>query len=108
MQYISLNKSTVFPFSKKQVVIIMAGMMLAMFLASLDQTVVGTAMPKIIADLGGFAHYAWIATAYMIASTVVLPVAGKLTDMYGPKYSYLIGLALFTLGSVLCGLSQSM
>ncbi len=108
MQYIHLNRNGVFPFTRKQVVLIMAGMMLALFLASLDQTVVGTATPRIVADLGGFAHYAWIATAYMITSTVVLPLAGKLTDMYGPKYSYLVGLVLFIAGSVLCGLSQSM
>lgn len=86
----------------------MAGVLLAMFLSSLDQTVVGTAMPKIIADLGGFSHYTWITTAYIIASTVVVPVTGKLTDIYGRKWFYTAGLAIFTAGSLLCGLSQTM
>jgi EmrB/QacA subfamily drug resistance transporter len=93
---------------RQQLLITMAGVMLAMFLGSLDQTVVGTAMPKIITDLGGFAHYTWIATAYMIASTVAMPITGKLTDMYGRKWFYIAGLAIFMLGSLLCGLSQTM
>ncbi len=109
MQYVPMNQSNgTFSFTRKQVILIMVGMMLAMFLASLDQTIVGTAEPRIIGDLGGFSLYTWIATAYMIASTVVLPIAGKLTDMYGPKYSYIIGLSVFITGSILCGLSQSM
>jgi len=86
----------------------MAGVMLAMFLSSLDQTVVGTAMPRIIADLGGFSHYTWVATSYMVTSTVVMPVVGKLTDMFGRKPFYLAGLIIFLLGSVFCGLSQTM
>ena len=79
-----------------------------MFLSSLDQTIVGTATPRIIADLGGFAHYTWLATAYMVTSTIVLPITGKLTDMYGRKYFYTAGIAIFILGSLLCGLSQTM
>lgn len=94
--------------SRRQIVLTMVGVMLAMFLGSLDQTVVGTAMPRIIADLGGFAHYTWITTAYLVTSTVVLPIMGKLTDMYGRKYFYIAGLGIFILGSLLCGLSQTM
>lgn len=93
---------------RKQIISTLAGVMLAMFLSSLDQTVVGTAMPRIIADLGGFSHYTWVATAYMVTSTVVLPITGKLTDMFGRKYFYLAGLGIFMLGSVFCGLSQTM
>ncbi|MEW6142567.1 MAG: MDR family MFS transporter [Chloroflexota bacterium] len=93
---------------RKQVIATLAGVMLAMFLSSLDQTVVGTAMPRIIADLGGFSRYTWVATAYMVTSTVVLPITGKLTDMFGRKYFYLAGLGIFMLGSVFCGLSQTM
>lgn len=93
---------------RKQIILTMAGVMLAMFLSSLDQTVVGTAMPRIIADLGGFSHYTWVATSYMVASTVVMPVVGKLTDMFGRKPFYLAGLIIFLLGSVFCGLSQTM
>jgi EmrB/QacA subfamily drug resistance transporter len=93
---------------RKQVVVTLVGMLLAIFLSSLDQTIVGTAMPRIIADLGGFAHYTWIATAYLVMSTVVMPITGKLTDIYGRKHFYIGGIALFILGSLLCGLSQTM
>ncbi len=82
--------------------------MLAMFLGSLDQTVVGTAMPRIIADLGGFSQYTWITTAYIITSAVAVPITGKLTDIYGRKYFYLGGLAIFVLASIACGFSNTM
>jgi EmrB/QacA subfamily drug resistance transporter len=95
-------------FTRKQTAITMAGLLLAMFLSSLDQTIVGTAMPRIIADLGGFTHYTWVATAYMVTSTVMTPIAGKLSDMYGRKYLYLAGISLFLIGSTLCGFSQDM
>ena len=88
--------------------ITLVGMMLAMFLGSLDQTIVGTAMPRIVADLGGFTHYTWVTTAYLITSTVTVPIVGKLTDMYGRKWFYTGGLAVFIVGSLLCGLSQTM
>jgi EmrB/QacA subfamily drug resistance transporter len=94
--------------TRQQVVITMAGAMLAMFLASLDQTVVGTAMPRIITDLSGFTHYTWVTTAYLVASTVTLPITGKLTDMYGRKWFYTCGIGIFVIGSLLSGLSQSM
>jgi len=86
----------------------MAGMMLAMFLSSLDQTIVSTAMPRIISDLGGFTHYTWITTAYIITSAVAVPITGRLTDMYGRKYFYIAGLIIFTSSSLMCGLSQTM
>jgi MFS family permease len=93
---------------KKQVVLTMAGVLLAMFLGSLDQTVTSAAMPRIIADLNGFAHYTWVTTAYIITSAVVIPITGKLTDMYGRKPFYIAGLIIFTLASLLSGFSQSM
>jgi EmrB/QacA subfamily drug resistance transporter len=93
---------------RRQVLITLIGVMLAMFLSSLDQTVVGTALPKVITDLGGFAHYTWVASAYIIASTITVPITGKLTDMYGRKWFYVAGLAIFMTGSLLCGLSQTM
>ncbi len=95
------------PLPRRQVALTMAGVMLAMFLASLDQTVVGTAMPRIIADLGGFAYYAWVTTAYLVASTTLVPIIGRLTDMYGRKWFFIGGIIIFLLGSVLSGLSQS-
>jgi len=93
---------------RRQLIITVAGLMLAMFFSSLDQTVVGTAMPRIIADLGGFSHYTWLATAYMIASTVALPITGKLTDMYGRKWFYIAGIIVFMVGSMLCGQARTM
>src|SRR5688572_18978909 len=85
-----------------------AGLMLAMLLAALDQTIVGTAMPRIVADLGGFDHYTWVVTAYLIASTITVPIVGKLSDLHGRKVYYLTGIALFLAGSALCGASQNM
>jgi EmrB/QacA subfamily drug resistance transporter len=93
---------------RRQVMVTLVGVLMAIFLSSLDSTIVGTAMPRIIADLGGFAHYTWLATAYLVTSTVVLPITGKLTDMYGRKHFYTAGIALFILGSLLCGLSQTL
>ncbi|MBI4331980.1 MAG: MFS transporter [Chloroflexi bacterium] len=94
--------------SKRQLRVTLGGVLLAMFLASLDQTVVGTAMPRIISDLGGFSHYTWVTTSYLIASTVAMPISGKLIDSYGRKPVYVTGLVIFLIGSLLSGLSNSM
>ncbi|MDP2719589.1 MAG: MDR family MFS transporter [Dehalococcoidia bacterium] len=83
------------------------GVMLTMFLASLDQTVVGTATPRIVTDLGGFSQYTWITSAYIIASAISVLVTGKLTDMYGRKYFFVAGIGLFILASLFCGLSNT-
>lgn len=88
--------------------ILLAGLILGMFFASLDQTVVGTAMPRIIGDLGGLDILAWVTTAYLLSSTTVVPIAGKLADLYGRRMIYVTGLFLFMLGSALCGTSNSM
>ena len=93
---------------RRQVLITLAGVLVAMFLSSLDQTVVGTAMPKIIFALGGLAHFTWVTTAYIITSTVAIPITGKLTDMYGRKWFYVGGIAIFIVGSLLCGFSSNM
>ncbi len=85
-----------------------AGLMLAMLLASLDQTIVGTAMPRIVAELGGMEHYAWVVTAYLVTSTVVVPIVGKLSDLYGRKPFYILGVAIFLVGSALCGAAGDM
>ena len=82
--------------------------MLGMLLAALDQTVVGTAMPRIIADLNGLSHYAWVGTAYLLASTATMPIWGKLSDAYGRKRFYITGMVIFVTGSALCGQSQTM
>jgi EmrB/QacA subfamily drug resistance transporter len=87
---------------------IMLGLALGMLLASLDQTVVGTALPKIVSELGGMSLYAWLFTAYMLAETVVIPIAGKLSDRSGRKPIFLAGMAMFMAGSFLAGMSTSM
>ena len=93
---------------RRQVILTMAGLLLAMFLAALDQTVVSTAMPRIIADLGGFDRYTWVTTAYLVASIVSVPIVGRLTDIYGRKIFFIGGIAVFLVGSVLAGMSVSM
>lgn len=94
--------------SSRRLVAVMAGVILGMLLASLDQTVVGTAMPRVIADLGGLNHYSWVFTAYMLSSTVVVPIYGKLSDIYGRRPFFLAGMTLFLIGSALSGTSQNM
>ncbi|HEX8922191.1 MAG TPA: MDR family MFS transporter [Pyrinomonadaceae bacterium] len=85
-----------------------AGVVTGMFLAALEATVVGTAMPTVIASLGGLNHYSWVFSAYLITATVTVPVWGKLSDLYGRRLLYQIGIAIFLLGSVLSGMSTSM
>jgi EmrB/QacA subfamily drug resistance transporter len=94
--------------SRRRIGFVIAAVMLGMLLSALDQTVVGTAMPRIIASLNGLQHYAWVATGYLLASTASMPIWGKLSDAYGRKRFFIIGMALFIVGSVLCGQSQSM
>src|SRR5208337_2200469 len=94
--------------SPKRIWLIMSGVMLSLLLAALDNTIVGTAMPKIIHDLHGMAHYAWPFTSYMLFSTSIIPISGKLADIYGRKRIDLIGLVIFLSASALCGLSASM
>ena len=84
------------------------GVLLAMFLSVFSQTIVATALPRIIADLGGFDRYTWVATAYLVATTVAVPIAGRLSDIYGRRVFLILGLAIFTLCSIPAGLSQSM
>ncbi|HPE60272.1 MAG TPA: MDR family MFS transporter [Thiolinea sp.] len=94
--------------SHRDALVAMAGLALSLFLVSLDQTVVGTAMPKIIADLNGFELYAWVATAYLLAQTVALPIMGKLGDIYGRKWIAISGVLVFVAASAFCGMATSM
>ena len=86
---------------------IILAIMMALFLGALDQTIVGTALPKIITDLSGANLYTWVVTIYLLASTVTVPIYGKLSDLYGRKPLLLTGVSLFLIGSVLAGLSQN-
>jgi EmrB/QacA subfamily drug resistance transporter len=94
--------------SRRRIWSILGGVMSSLLLASLDNTIVGTAMPKIIHDLKGMEHYSWPFTAYMLFSTTIIPIAGKLSDIYGRKLIVLIGLTIFITASALCGLSSDM
>jgi EmrB/QacA subfamily drug resistance transporter len=92
----------------RQLAIALTGVMLGLLLSSLDQTIVGTAMPRVVAELGGLDHYAWVATAYLLTSTASVPIFGKLSDIYGRKWFYVGGMVLFMIGSALCGAAQTM
>ena len=84
------------------------GVGLALFLAALDQTIVGTALPRIVGELNGLEYFAWVATAYMVTSTTTVPIAGKLGDLFGRKPFLLLGMIGFVLASALCGQAQTM
>jgi len=88
--------------------LIIASVAVLLLLAALDQTIVATALPTIVADLGGLEHLSWVVTAYILASTVVAPLYGKLGDLYGRRLMVFVAVGLFLLGSLLCGLSTSM
>jgi EmrB/QacA subfamily drug resistance transporter len=91
----------------RQILTILGGLMMAMFLAALDQTIVSTAMRTIADDLGGFSIQAWATTAFLITSTIATPLYGKLSDIYGRKPFILFAIGIFIVGSVLCGVAQS-
>jgi EmrB/QacA subfamily drug resistance transporter len=88
--------------------LILFGVLLSLFLAALDQTIVSTALPRIIADLQGIDLIAWVSTSYLLASTAMVPIYGKLSDIYGRKLVLLFGITVFLIGSVLCGLASTM
>ena len=94
--------------SKRQLYWLLAGLMLAMLLAALDQTIVGTALPTIVGELGGLSHYSWVVTAYLLASTASTPLYGKISDLYGRRPVLLFAISTFLAGSLLAGLSQDM
>jgi EmrB/QacA subfamily drug resistance transporter len=87
---------------------ILGAILLTLFLASLDQTVVGTALPRIVTDLNGASLYAWVVSAYLLSSTITVPIYGKFSDVFGRKPMLMIGVCLFLLGSWLSGASQTM
>jgi len=94
--------------SHSEIMVVMIALMLAMFLAALDQTIVSTALPKIASDLHGLSKLSWVATAYLLTSAVVTPLYGKISDLFGRKKIFQVSIILFLLGSALCGMSQNM
>jgi EmrB/QacA subfamily drug resistance transporter len=96
------------PLTHQQVLVVFSGLLLAMLLAALDQTIVATALPTIVGELGGLERLSWVVTSYLLAQTVVTPLYGKLGDLYGRKGVLQAAVVVFLIGSVLCGFSQTM
>ncbi len=94
--------------SHSQILGVMVGIMSGMFLAALDQSIVGVALPRITSDLGGLEHLAWVVTAYLLASTSTTPLWGKISDLYGRKKIFQAAIVIFLIGSMLCGLARNM
>src|SRR6185503_19209852 len=88
--------------------LIFVAVLLGMLLAALDQTIVATALPTVVADLGGAGHQSWVVTSYLLASTIVTAIVGKLGDLFGRKVVFATAIVFFLAGSVLCGLAGSM
>src|ERR1700761_2223271 len=93
---------------RRRVLLIIGALLLGLFLAALDQTIVATALPTIVGDLGGASHLSWVVTAYLLAATASTPLWGKLGDMYGRKRFFQAAILIFLVGSALSGLSTSM
>lgn len=93
--------------SKRQKVIVMLAVMSGLFLAALDQTIVGTALPKILSDFNALKELTWVVTAYLLTSTIAVPIAGKLSDIYGRRRLLLVGIVIFIISSLLCGVAQN-
>ena len=97
-----------YQYSIGRVLAIYSGLMVTLLLAALDQTIVATALPKVVSDLGGISQYSWVFTAYMLGSTVTVPLYGKLGDAHGRKPLFIVAITIFLIGSALCGLAQNM
>src|SRR5215212_6937092 len=95
-------------YSIGRILAIYSGLMVTLLLAALDQTIVSTALPRIVGDLGGLTQYSWVFTAYLLATTVTVPIYGKLGDVYGRRPLFIIAICIFLVGSALCGVAQGM
>ncbi|HEX6544132.1 MAG TPA: MDR family MFS transporter [Ktedonobacterales bacterium] len=93
---------------RRQLILALAGVLLCILVAAIDQTIVATALPRIVTDLNGFDRYSWVVTSYLLTATCVIPIAGKLSDQYGRKPILIFGLIVFVLGSALSGRSETM
>src|SRR3546814_2786184 len=95
-------------FSHREILTVFSALMAGMLLAALDQTIVSTALPTIVGELGGLDHLSWVVTAYLLTTTVSTPLYGKLSDLYGRKLMFQAAIVIFLAGSVLCGLAQNL
>jgi EmrB/QacA subfamily drug resistance transporter len=96
------------PLTQRQILRVFTGLMTGLSLAALDGTIVNTALPTIVGDIGGLEHYAWIGTAYLLTSTAATPLFGKLSDLYGRRLLFQAAIIIFVVGSLLCGISQNL
>ena len=96
------------PFTHRQILVVFSGLMAGMFLAALDQTIVSTALPTIVGELGGLEYYSWVVTAYLLTGTITPPLFGKLGDIYGRPVTFQVSVVIFLLGSLLAGLAPGM
>src|SRR5471032_3195761 len=96
------------PAPESEIRAVYLGLMVVMGLGALDQSIVATALPRIVADLGGISHLSWVVTAYVLASTTTMPLYGKLSDQYGRKPLIFVAILTFLAGSVLCGMAQNL
>jgi EmrB/QacA subfamily drug resistance transporter len=94
--------------SHRQIMVIVGGLLSGVLLAALDQSIVGTALPRIVSDLGGLDHLSWVVTAYLLTSTAATPLWGKISDLYGRRLIFQLAIVIFLAGSALCGLAQNM
>src|SRR5579864_6708191 len=99
------NRPGLHNLTRRQLAGTLTGLVLTLLLAALDQTIVGTSEPRIIASLNGFDRYPWVTTAYLLTSTIAVPIFAKLSDIYGRKWFFLTASVLFVLASALCGAS---
>ena len=97
-----------YEFTVGRVLSIYLGLMIVLMLAALDQTIVATALPRIVSDVGGISEYSWVFAAYMLTSTITVPLYGRLGDVYGRRPLFLVAIAIFLVGSALCGAAQEM
>ncbi len=94
--------------SHQQILVVLTGLMAGMFLAALDQSIVGVALPRIVSDLGGLDNLSWVVTAYLLTSTATTPLWGKISDLYGRRIIFQVAITIFIIGSALCGISQDL
>lgn len=103
-----LSDSTVYPLGARRTLVVLSGTYLGGFVASINQTITATALPRIVDDLGGLRHYSWVFTAYILASIVTIPLFGKLSDVHGRRPAFVAAIVLFSVGSVLSGLAPTL
>ena len=103
-----VSVSTVPGFSSRQLWLVLGSLMLAVFLASMEISIISTALPTIVGEFQSFENFAWVGTAYIVTAAIGTPLLGKLSDLYGRRTIFLITLGIFVFGSLLCGLAQSM